>query len=299
MPELSIIILSYNTKEVTENCLNYLSESLTKQKIKAEVVVVDNGSSDGSQEMLLEYTKEKAGKSIDFKIILNRRNLGYPKGNNQGIKISKGEYILLLNSDVYIDKEIDWKELFNYLENHPEVGVLTVKVVLENAEIDPASHRGFPTIWRAFSYFAGLEAIFAKFPLLNRLFGGYHLTYLDLSKIHEIDSPTGAFFLGRRDALNRVKGFDDKNFFFYGEDLDLSYRIKKFGYKIIYYPKYEVTHLKKVSGIKKKDKGIQIRAKNNFYQAMKIFYKKHYESKYPNFLNKLVYFAIDLKKRFS
>lgn len=299
MPEVSVIILSYNTKEVTKNCLDYLLKSLTSQKIKSEIIVVDNASKDSSPEMLLEYAKKIKNSDIDFEIILNRKNLGYPKGNNQGIKIARGEFVLLLNSDAYINKNINWEELFDYLHKNKDIGVMTVKVVLETGKIDPASHRGFPTIWRSFSYFTGLEKLFAKIPLLNRLFGGYHLTYLNLNQIHEIDSPVGAFFLAKKDILDRVKGFDDENFFLYGEDLDLSLRIKKLGYKIIFYPKYEITHLKKVSGIKKKDEQISAKTKDYFYDAMKIFYRKHYENKYPNFINRLVYTAIDLKKKFS
>ncbi len=299
MPELSTIILSYNTQEVTHNCLNYLIRSLNDQKAKAEVIVVDNGSTDGSQEMLLEYAKTISPNNIDFELILNRKNLGYPKGNNQGIKKAQGEFVLLLNSDAYVDNEIDWKELFHYLRKNQDVGALTVKVKLEDGSIDPASHRGFPTIWRSFTYLTGLEKVLGKLPLLNRLFGGYHLTHLDLNQIHEIDSPTGAFYLARKEVLDRVKGFDDINFFLYAEDLDLSYRIKKFGYKIVYYPKYQVTHLKRTSGIERKDSRIQKKSKKYFYDSMKVFYKKHYENKYPKFVNALIYFAIDLKEKFS
>ncbi len=299
MPELSVIILSYNTKEVTKNCLNFLVRSLSSQKIESEIIVVDNGSTDDSAEMLLDYVRAIENPKINFELILNKKNKGFAGGNNQAIKIARGEFILLLNSDVYIEKELDWKEIFDYMRNKIQVGVLTVKVSLENDSIDPASHRGFPTIWRAFSYFAGLEKTFARAPLLNRIFGGYHLTSLDLNTIHEIDSPTGAFYLAKKTALDRVGGFDEENFFFYGEDLDLSYRIKKFGYKVVYYPKYEVTHLKNISGIKKKDESIGIKAKNNFYEAMKIFYRKHYQKKYPALVNKFIYWAIDLKKKIS
>jgi GT2 family glycosyltransferase len=136
----------------------------------------------------------------------------------------------------------------------------------------------------------------AKIPLLNRLFGGYHLTYLPLTTRHEIDTPTGAFFLARKDVLDVLKGFDEI-FFMYGEDIDLSYRIKRLGYSIIYDPTFTVLHLKNQSGIKRKNNvTIQKKTRNYFYESMAIFYKKHYEQCYPRWINALVYAAINRKK---
>ena len=106
------------------------------------------------------------------------------------------------------------------MEQDSSIGVMTVKVVLPDGSLDPASHRGFPTIWRSFSYYSGLEKVFGKLPFLNRAFGGYHLTYENLKKRHEIDSPTGAFYLTRKETFDKVNGFDE-SFFMYGEDLDL------------------------------------------------------------------------------
>ena len=298
MPDLSVIVLSYNTKKLTLNTLTKLYKSLKSSNINSEIVIVDNGSVDNSIEMLNRFKDARSYENIVIKTIFNKKNMGYPKGNNQGIEISSGRNILFYNSDVIVEN-INWKDLIHFFDNSHEVGALTVKVLLTNNKIDPASHRGFPTVWNSFCYFSKLERVFGKIPGFNRLFGGYHMTYKSLNKIHEIDSPSGAFYLTRKKILDTVDGFDDKTFFLYGEDLDLSFRIKELGFKVLYYPKYSVLHLKSVSGLKKKDARIKNKTKDYFYDAMKSFYKKHYQSKYPKFISKIVYFFIDLKRRTS
>lgn len=286
MKDLSIIIVSYNTKELTKQCINKTIQALNNSpNIKSEVIVVDNGSTDGSGEMLKEIQNSK------FKIILNNENLGFAKANNEGIVIADGKYILFLNSDVLVN-DINFPELIDYLDKNNRIGVLTVKLQLLNGKIDLASHRGFPTIWRSFTYFLGLEKLLGKIPYLSKIFGGYHLLNRDFNTIHEIDSPSGAFYLSRKEILKKVGGFDTR-FFMYGEDLDLSFRIKKLGYQIIYYPFFTATHLKYQSGLKK---GV---GKNYFYEAMKIFYDKHFYSKTNPVLNRIIHFLIDLKKRLS
>ncbi len=292
MVKLSVIILSYNTKELTKRCLETLFDSLEKSTVDSEIIVIDNASEDGSSQMLDTFRKNKPV-NVQFQIIKNKTNIGFTGGNNQGIASAKSEYILLLNSDVTVD-DVDFKELLAYMSENQQIGVLTVKVLLPSGGIDPASHRGFPTPWSAFCYFFKLEKFLGK-GLLGRFFGGYHLTNLDLNTIHEIDSPAGAFYLTKKDILEKVEGFDE-HFFMYGEDLDLSYRIKKMGYKIIYYPKFTVTHYKHKSGLKSQNNTIKHRVHTNFYDSMKIFYQKHYERKYPSWVTKLIYVVIDFKK---
>lgn len=293
MKDLSIIIPSFNTKEITQQCLRLLLNGLKKEKdLSWEVIVVDNGSRDGSAQMLAEINK------VDkrLRVIANKKNLGYPKANNQGVKKAEGRYVLFLNSDVFI-KRIKFKQLVNYLDRNKKIGVIVVRVELADGRVDPASHRGFPTLWNAFCYFTGLESLLAKVKPLSKIFGGYHLKHLDLEKIHEIDSPSGAFYLTRKDVLDKVGGFDEA-FFMYGEDLDLSFRIKSLGYKIVYYPRYVVTHLKYLSGLASKNKKTRRKVRVYFYKAMEIFYRKHYSQKYPQLLNKIVYLLIKLKIRF-
>lgn len=307
--DLSIIILSYNTNKLTQQCLSSLFDSLSKNKpLKTEVIVIDNGSRDRSVEKLKAQNSklkpsESEGKTtnknsnISFKLILNKRNLGYPKGNNQGLKITSGKYILFLNSDTIADK-INFPALIEYFEDNPKVAVLTVKVVLPNGELDPAAHRGFPTIWNSFCYLMGLENIFKYIPFINKIFGGYHLVHLDQNFTHEIDSPSGAFYLVRADLIKSLGGFDEQ-FFMYGEDLDLSYRIKQLGYKILYYPHFSIAHLKHASGLEQNDTITRSSTKRHFFNAMKIFYKKHYEDNNSSLVNRFVYYAIDFLKQIS
>lgn len=293
-PTLSIIVLSFNTKETTHRCLLAAIKALKNQKVPAEIIVIDNASGDGSVEKIRNL---KSG----FKNLIlleNKENVGYSQGNNQGIKITKGEYVLFLNSDAILE-DVNFKNLIEYMKQNETVGALTVKVVLPNGKIDPASHRGFPTIWNSLTYFSKLEKIFGKTPFLGKIFGGYHLSYLNTEKIHEIDSGTGAFYLLKKSVLDKVGMFDAKNFFMYGEDLDLSYRVKQAGYSVIYYPLYKVLHLKYQSGLKKSDMAIQEKTKGYFYSAMKEFYKKHYAKMHSNITNNLVYFFIDIKKKLS
>jgi len=290
MISLSIIIVSFNTKEITKKCLLSLKKNLIRYPLDYEIVVTDNNSQDESVQMLLDLEKQWN----NLHIFLSKKNLGYGKGNNFGLGKSKGKYILYLNSDVIVT-DIDFRDLIKLMEMQKDIGALTVKVVLPTGEIDPASHRGFPILWRSFTYFSGLEKIFKNIPILNKLFGGYHLVNLNLNEIHEIDVLTGAFLFTKRDILDKFGGFDE-NYFAYGEDIEMAFQIKKLGYKIIYYPLWKVLHLKSVSGLKKKDPNIRKKTNYYFYDSMKIFYSKHYAKNHNWLTNNLVYLAINIKK---
>jgi len=293
--DISVIILSYNTKDLTLQCIEKLQKSLAKGILKSEIIVVENNSHDGSVEAL----KHVSEMHPNVKIIYNTDNCGFGKANNQGLIISKGRYILYLNSDVFVPNEPFLDELIKEMDLHILIGALTARVQLASGALDPASHRGFPTVWRSFCYYTGLERLTTHIPYLNRVFGGYHLTHLSLSTKHEIDAPTGAFFLARKDILDVLHGFDE-NFFMYGEDIDLAFRIKRLGYSIIYDPTFTVLHFKNQSGIKRKnDTTIQKKTRKYFYESMTIFYKKHYEKVYPRFISQFVYLAINQKKESS
>lgn len=291
MIDLSIIVVSYNTADLTVACLDSIATSINKYPVEAEVIVVDNASADSS----ISLIKNLELKTKNLRLIENKSNAGFGKANNIGLKKAEGKYILFLNSDTVVN-DINFQELISVMDRDEKIGVLTVRVNLENGALDPASHRGFPTIWRSFTYFSKLEQLTRYIPILNRLFGGYHLTHLNHQTTHEIDSPSGAFFLTKKSILDEVGGFDEK-FFMYGEDLDLSMRIKKLGYKILFYPEQSITHLKGKSGMKHDDNEVKGQASNHFYEAMKTFYDKHYIKKYSNFITKIVHFAISLKIR--
>lgn len=292
--DLSVIVVSYNTKDLTLQCITKLQKSFRVSSLEGEIIIVDNNSHDGSSQAIqtLSHSDQK------IKVICNNDNVGFGKANNQGLLIAEGRYVLYLNSDVLVPEEPFLDSLIAQMDSNMLLGALTVCVQLASGAIDPASHRGFPTVWRSLCYYSGLEKITTHIPLLNRVFGGYHLTYLSLKTKHEIDTPTGAFYLVRKDILNVLKGFDE-NFFMYGEDIDLSFRIKRLGYAILYDPTYTVLHLKNQSGIKKNNASVQKKTRDYFYDAMEIFYKKYYEKIYPRWISYLVYAAIKQKKEIS
>ena len=292
MKDLSVIVVSCNTKDLTYQCISKLQRALRLDSLSFEIIIVDNASTDGTGEKLASLVDNDT-----IKLIRNTTNEGYGKANNKGLVVAGGAYVLFLNSDVFVPEQPFLSRVVAAMEKHPLWGALTVRVQFPTGAIDPASHRGFPTVWRSFCYFSKLERITAHIPLLNRMFGGYHLTHLPLNKQHEIDSPTGAFFLTRRGIVEALQGFDE-HFFMYGEYLDLSFRIKRMGYSILYDPTYTVLHLKYQSGIKNTNNtALRSQTRNYFYESMLIFYKKHYEPIYPQWISRLVYFAIEQKRK--
>lgn len=284
--DVSIIIVNYNTREFIGKCLDSIYSS--SGRFSYEVLVVDNASEDKS----VDFLGEKYSQII---LIANRKNLGFAKAVNQGIKKSAGRYILLLNPDTALGKNT-LSEMIRIMDKNPGVGVSTCRVELSNGEIDWASHRGFPTPWRSFSYFSRINKLFPR----SRVFGGYHLEHEDLNKPHEIDSPCGAFYLVRRQVIEKV-GLLDEDYFIFAEDLDWSYRIKEAGYKIFYYPSVKVFHHKGASsGMHKLESKAKRQARKkaveSFYDTMKIFYNKHYQKKYPRLVKLFIFFGIDLLK---
>lgn len=279
MTKLSIIIVNYNSGNHLQDCL----ASIEKVEDEADIYtyVVDNASMDGS-------AVEAKKKFSWVQFILNRENLGFGKANNQILKKVDTEYILLLNPDAVLEEGVI-KKMIAFMNKNKDVGAATCKVVHENGEIDWATHRGFPTPWASLLYMFGNDT-------------KYHLTERNFSEPHEVDAISGAFFITRKTIVDEVGVFDE-DYFMYAEDIDLCYRIKQAGYKIMYVPDVQIVHLKGVSsGLKKHSQGITTanletkkRSLNAFYKTMKIFYKKHYEKKYFFLINWLVYLGIDLK----
>lgn len=281
---LSVVIVTHNNARIITKALNLLKKALLEFEKEYEVIVVDNASIDDTVPII---RKEKWIDLIESKV-----NKGYAWANNQGLKKAKGKYILLLNSDVLFNDPTVLQKMVDYLDQNSHVGVITCKVLLEDGKIDPACHRGFPTPWASLTYISGLEALFP----FNRLFSEYHLWYKDLSTVHEIDSCSGAFYLMRSKIVKDV-GYLDETFFMYGEDLDYSFRIKKKGWKIIYNPESSVIHKKYQSGLKSNDKETKKRTINAFYDAMIIFYNKHYKQKYSSFITLFIVSFITIIKK--
>ncbi len=294
MLDLSIIIVNYNTKEFLKRCIFSIVENV--KNVSYEIIVVDNASTDDSASAILNLKSE----ILNLKTILNKENLGFSKANNQGIKISQNcKYVLFLNPDTIVQSGTVEK-MIGFMDTHKDAGASTCKLVMLNGKIDDASHRGFPTPWNSFCYFMGLSRIFPK----SRIFAGYNLGWMDMNSTHQIDALCGAFMLVQREAGIDAKWWDE-DYFFYGEDIDFCYMLKQLGWKIYYVPEVFVTHYKGVSGgIKSVSKQISTaseetkkRATKWRFDAMRIFYKKHYKEKYPAVINFLVNTGISIRER--
>lgn len=295
--DLSIIILAYNGKEVTLKTLNSFYRAIAADNnYTYEVTVVDNASSDGVADAV-------AASFPQVKLIRNSENLGFAKGNNIGFRESQGKYILFSNPDIEINEKT-LPTLIKLMDAHPEVGACTPKLVLvRTGEIDWGAHRGFPTPWAAMTYFTGLAKLCRHSRKLSKIFGQYHLKDRDLNQEHEVDAIRGGFFFVRRDIFDKC-GHWDEDYFMYGEDLDLSYQIKKQGFKIMYYPHAEAMHYHGLTtGLKKHSEdlspeSLRVRQQtyNYFYDTMKIFYDKNYKDKYPTLVRRLIFSAIDFRK---
>ena len=257
--DISIIIVNYNVEYFLEQCLN--SVMLAAKNVNCEVIVVDNNSSDGSNEML-------NAKFPKVQVIQNSENVGFSKANNQGIKICKGKYILLLNPDTVIDEQTLTK-ITERMNADDQIGGLGVRMVDGKGVFLPESKRGLPTPFVAFYKIFGLSSIFKK----SKRFGRYHLSYLDEFEENEIDILSGAFMFMRKEVLDKI-GLLDEAFFMYGEDIDLSYRIQKAGYKNLYFPQTTIIHYKGESTKKSSVNYVFV-----FYRAMIIFAKKHFGQK--------------------
>lgn len=267
--DLSIVIVNYQTFELTKNTINSILEY--DYSFSYEILVVDNASTDDSLYKLQDYFKDK----VTF--IASKENNGFAAGNNQALKKASGKYQLLLNSDTIV-WENTLQNIYNYMEKHDDVGACGCRVLLENGELDKACKRSFPNVKNSF---------FRLFHIPTKSKDdNYNLTDLPDDEIYEIDCLTGAFMFMRKQALDQI-GFLDETFFMYGEDIDLCYRIKKAGWKIIYYGESKITHLKGASSKKQKSKLIY-----EFYRAMYIYYKKHHADESNFIVNLIVYFGI-------
>ena len=287
--KLSIIIVNYNVKHFLEQSLYSVFNA--SKGIDTEVFVVDNNSVDGSARMIRD-------KFPDVKLIENKENTGFSKANNQAIKLSTGEYILLLNPDTVVE-DTTFSKIIQFMDNHPEAGGLGVKMVNGAGRFLPESKRSIPTPLVAFYKIFGLSTLFSS----SKIFGKYHVGYLDKDKIHEIEILSGAFMFLRKTALDKV-GMLDESFFMYGEDIDLSYRLLKGGYKNFYFPETRIIHYKGASTRKRSVNYVLL-----FYRAMILFAQKHFSKNnalaFSILINLAIYIraslrysAVSLKKYF-
>lgn len=260
--KLSIIIVSYNTKELLADCINSIERSL--QKLEYEIIVVDNNSTDDSVKLLkFQFPK--------VKLIENDCNAGFTKANNQGLQMSTGDYILLLNSDTLVLDDA-LSTLVRFLDKHKETAICGPRLLNSDMTLQLPCRRGFPRLINSISHFSGLSKVFPK----SRLLGSYLMTYMDGSIDHEVDAISGACLLARREVLDTIGGLLDEAFFMHFEDIDLCYRAKKNGYKVYYVHNARVVHLKGQSS-KLRSEGV-IR---NFFDSALIYFKKNYKEENP------------------
>lgn len=290
MTDLSIIIISYNTRQLLDDCLETVFAA-TVPPGGLDVWVVDNASRDGSPDMVM-------AKYPQVHLIRNQTNVGFATANNQAGKLAQGKAILFLNSDTRISPDALVKPL-DYLNTHPQVGGLTVRLVLPTGQLDPDNHRGFPTPWASLCHFTGLNRLFPLSPRFNQ----YFQSYLDFTQTHRVDVTAGSYLLMPM-ALYRELGGWDEQYFFYGEDIDLCYRINAAAYEIVYFPLVEVIHYKGASsGFKKESAGLvprppretRVKVARESARAMKIFYGKFYRQKYNPLVTSFVLLAIQVQ----
>ncbi len=276
---LSIIIVNYNVKYFLEQCLLSVREAV--KNIEAEVFVVDNASHDDSLAML-------RAKFPEVKVIANHENVGFSKANNQALRVARGKYQLLLNPDTVV-QENTFEKCISFMESHPEAGALGVKMMDGKGNFLPESKRGLPTPWVSFYKIFGLSSLFPRSPRFAR----YHMGHLNKDQNHEIEILAGAFMLMRKEALDKV-GLLDEDYFMYGEDIDLSYRITLGGYKNYYLADTSIIHYKGESTKKGSLNYVYI-----FYKAMVIFARKHFSGSYASVFNFLISLAIYLRAGLS
>lgn len=210
---LSVIIVSYNTKQLLSDCLKSVYKSQSP-KDGLEVIVVDNNSPDDSVQMV----------QTDFpqvKLIANQDNKGFAAANNQAAAIAQGKYLLFLNSDTKLTPHALVKPL-KYLRTHQDVGAITIKLLLPTGQIDLDNHRGFPTPWTALTKILRLNTLFPN----SRLFNNYYQSYKGYDRIHSIDVAAGSYIMLSKKLFDKIGGWDE-SYFFYGEDIDLCYRIRQ------------------------------------------------------------------------
>lgn len=266
--DLSVIIVNYNTKDLTKKCL--LSVFASKTNYKFEVIVADNGSTDGSIEMIRSEFPQ-------VQLIENHANLGFSKGNNVAIRKSRGRMVLLLNTDTEILPDT-LDVCIRYMDSHADVGIMGCKVLLPDGSLHEASRRRFPNPANAFLRLFGF-----------RRFSNYNFRDVSVNEELEVDSVVGAFMLIKKEVIDKI-GLLDEEFFMYGEDLDFCFRAKQAGYKVMYYPGTQITHYLYGSS-----KSVAFRSVSWAHEAMRIFYRKHYAQEHSAFFNSFIYLGITIR----
>lgn len=254
--DITIIIVNYNVRHFLEQCLVSVQKAITK--LKAEIIVVDNASSDDSMQYLPPLFP-----TVNF--ILSKENLGFAKANNIALNQAQGEYILFLNPDTLLQPDT-LEKCMEFMRQKADIGALGIKMLDGNGKYLPESKRGFPSPLTAFFKLSGLTSLFPT----SKFFAHYYMGHLNNKENHQVEVLSGAFFLVPKHVLDKTGSFDER-FFMYAEDIDLSYRIQVAGYKNYYFAESSIIHFKGES-----TNLDSIRYTKLFYKAMDQFVRKHY-----------------------
>jgi GT2 family glycosyltransferase len=301
--DLSVIILNYNSADYLKKCL----ESIGKSDIgnyQYEVIVVDNLSTDNSIGLAKKFTDSHLRSTI---YDLLKTNLGFAHGNNQGLKEinPKTRFVLFLNPDTLVEKNT-FKKMIEFFDQNKEVDAATCQINLAlTGKMQPECHRGFPTPWNSLCYFSGLSKLFPH----SKTFSGYFMGNLDTTVPHKIDACVGAFLMVKKEVGDKVKWWNEK-YFFYGEDLDFCYQIKKHHYNLFFNQNCKITHFQGVSSglinkskhLSKASRETKIKVAKASTNAMRIFYQENLFSQYSVLTRFLVLFGIkilELKRVFK
>ena len=260
---LSIVFLSYNTRDLTEQALRTVIDAA--EGMEVEIFVVDNASHDGSADMVVE-------KFPYVKLLRNEDNVGFAAGNNVALQQVIGEYVLIINTDTIVRRDT-LRVLASFLDEHPEAGACGCKIIDPDGTLQLDSRRGFPSPMAAFCKMSGLSRLFPEHPSISR----YHMTYLNPEKIAEVEVLSGSCMMVRKAAMDQI-GLLDEEYFMYGEDIDWCYRIHKAGWKIFYVPTTEIIHFRGESG-----RSVPLRILYRKSQAMSIFVNKHMRRRFRFF----------------
>ncbi|MBA3828448.1 MAG: glycosyltransferase [Taibaiella sp.] len=258
--KVSVIIVNYNVKYFLEVCVHSVRRAL--KGIEAEIIVVDNNSTDGSGSMLGEKYPEVI-------LIENKDNKGFSKANNQGVAIARGEYILFLNPDTVMPENF-FGGMLHYMDTHTGAGCIGPRLIDGKGQFAPDSKKAFPTLSVAIFKTTGINKLFSKSPYFNK----YYAVDIKEHQLAAVDVLSGCCMMVRVSAMKAAGGPFDEDYFMYCEDVDLSYRIKKAGFKNIYYPEATLIHYKGESTRKATLSYVRI-----FNEALSLFVKKNYSKK--------------------
>jgi len=228
VPQLSIVIVAYKSRDEIGPCLASLPSALDGRPV--EIIVVDNSPGDGAGDLIRARFP-----GVDY--VPAEKNLGFGRANNLGYARSSGECVLFLNPDT-ICNEAALAHCAGRVRAERDIGLISPKLVLADGGMDPACRRSLPTLWDGFCRASGLAAAFPR----TRLFAGYNLTWRPDDGTYDVGAINGAFMLARRDVLAKTGLFDER-FFMYGDDLDLCVRVARAGYRIVYDGRVQITHL--------------------------------------------------------